>query len=157
MLLGVVLALFLLTQTAFGAEEDSLTVNPVEESDNYSAVMYDNTNGLPTSEANAIAQTSEGFIWIGSYGGLIRYDGNTFERMDSTTGVGSVVSLHVDSMDRLWIGTNERPGRDPLLGRGGWTGFFQGMYNRRRRERYHLRRDHFGFVHGISGYEPEVL
>lgn len=107
MLLGFVLALFLLTQTAFGAEGESLAVDPVEESDNYSAVMYDNTNGLPTSEANAIAQTSEGFIWIGSYGGLIRYDGNTFERMDSTTGIGSVVSLHVDSTDRLWIGTNE--------------------------------------------------
>ena len=107
MLLGFVLALFLLTQTAFGAEGESLAVDPVEERDNYSAVMYDNTNGLPTSEANAIAQTSEGFIWIGSYGGLIRYDGNTFERMDSTTGIGSVVSLHVDSTDRLWIGTNE--------------------------------------------------
>ena len=33
--------------------------------DTYSAVLYDNTNGLPTSEANAIAQTSEGFLWIG--------------------------------------------------------------------------------------------
>ncbi len=70
-------------------------------------MLYDNTNGLPTAEANAIVQTSEGFIWIGSYGGLIRYDGNTFVRMDSTTGVASVVSLFVDSHDRLWIGTND--------------------------------------------------
>jgi len=83
------------------------TVDPVNQSDNYSAVLYDNTNGLPTAEANAIAQTSEGFLWIGSYGGLIRYDGNTFVRMDSTTGVASVVSLFVDSRDRLWIGTND--------------------------------------------------
>ncbi|MDO5133886.1 MAG: SpoIIE family protein phosphatase, partial [Eubacteriales bacterium] len=73
----------------------------------YSAVLYNNTNGLPTSEANDIAQTGEGFIWIGSYGGLIRYDGCTFERMDSTSGVGSVVSLFVDSVNRLWIGTND--------------------------------------------------
>jgi energy-coupling factor transport system substrate-specific component len=70
-------------------------------------VLYDNTNGLPTSEANAIAETSDGFIWIGSYAGLIRYDGNTFVRMDSTTGLTSVVSLYVDSQDRLWIGTND--------------------------------------------------
>jgi len=83
------------------------TVDPVNQPDNYSAVLYDNTNGLPTAEANAIVQTSEGFIWIGSYGGLIRYDGNTFVRMDSTTGVASVVSLFVDSHDRLWIGTND--------------------------------------------------
>ena len=84
------------------------TVDPVSQPDNYSAVLYDNTNGLPTAEANAIVQTSEGFIWIGSYGGLIRYDGNTFVRMDSTNGgVASVVSLFVDSRDRLWIGTND--------------------------------------------------
>ena len=29
------------------------------------------------------AETEEGFIWIGSYSGLIRYDGNNFERVDS--------------------------------------------------------------------------
>ena len=75
--------------------------------DTYSAVLYDNTNGLPTSEANAIAQTSEGFLWIGCYGGLIRYDGNTFVRMDSSSGITSVRCLYVDSRDRLWVGTND--------------------------------------------------
>ncbi|MDE6579071.1 MAG: hypothetical protein K2K41_00865, partial [Ruminiclostridium sp.] len=39
---------------------------------------YDNTNGLPTSEANTVLQTSDGYVWIGSYGGLIRYDGISF-------------------------------------------------------------------------------
>ena len=82
-------------------------VDPVNQPENYTCVLYDNTNGLPTAEANAIVETSEGFIWIGSYGGLIRYDGNTFVRMDSTTGVASVVSLFVDSRDRLWVGTND--------------------------------------------------
>ena len=100
---------FLLQPTAaFGdTEEGQTALNPVGKNANYSAVLYDNTNGLPTSESNDIAQTSEGFIWIGSYGGLLRYDGHTFERMDSTTGVASVVCLHVDSQDRLWIGTND--------------------------------------------------
>ena len=87
--------------------ESTLSVDPVYERDNYSAVIYNNTNGLPTSEANDIVQTSEGFIWIGSYSGLIRYDGNTFERADSTTGVASVTDLYVDQKDRLWIGTND--------------------------------------------------
>ena len=73
----------------------------------FSAVLYDNTNGLPTSEANAIAQTAEGFLWIGCYGGLIRYDGNTFERFDPSTGITSVRHLFVDSRGRLWIGTND--------------------------------------------------
>ncbi len=71
------------------------------------SVMYDSSIGMPTSEANAIAQTSDGFIWIGSYSGLIRYDGSTFDRYDPSTGIASVVSLFVDSQDRLWVGTND--------------------------------------------------
>ena len=109
LLVCLTLALLLLAQAVGAAEEtaEKSYVDPVEHSDNYSAVLYDNTNGLPTSEANEIVQTSEGFLWIGSYSGLIRYDGNTFERMDSTTGIASVVALHVDKRDRLWIGTND--------------------------------------------------
>ena len=86
---------------------DTITVDPTGQKEGYSAVLYDNTNGLPTSEANDIAMTSEGFLWIGSYSGLIRYDGNTFERIDSSTGVASVVCLFVDHRDRLWVGTND--------------------------------------------------
>ncbi len=59
----------------------AVKVDPVGHSEECCAVVYNNTNGLPTSEANAIAETSEGFIWIGSYSGLIRYDGNSFERL----------------------------------------------------------------------------
>jgi len=93
---------------AFADEtEEEIAVDLTGESEGYSAALYNNTNGLPTAEANAIAETSEGFIWIGSYSGLIRYDGNTFERLDSTKGIASVVSLFVDSKDRLWVGTND--------------------------------------------------
>ena len=70
-------------------------------------ILYDSSIGMPTSEANAVVQTSDGFIWIGSYSGLVRYDGNNFYRYDSTTGITSVVSMFVDSADRLWIGTND--------------------------------------------------
>ena len=82
-------------------------IDPSDDGTGYTSVLYDNTNGLPTSEANAIAQTEEGFLWIGSYSGLIRYDGKDFVRIDSTTGVASVVSLYVDTKNRLWIGTND--------------------------------------------------
>ncbi|MBR4443848.1 MAG: histidine kinase, partial [Clostridia bacterium] len=92
---------------ACGIVNRSLSVDPTGRTEGFSAVLYDNSNGLPTSEANAIAETSDGFIWIGSYAGLIRYDGNTFERMDSTGGLTSIKCLYVDSQDRLWIGTND--------------------------------------------------
>ncbi|MBR4223997.1 MAG: HD domain-containing protein, partial [Oscillospiraceae bacterium] len=73
----------------------------------YTAILYDSLNGLPTSEANAIAQNEDGFIWIGGYSGLTRYDGSEFYHFDSKWGISSVFSLYVDSKDRLWIGTNE--------------------------------------------------
>ncbi|MBQ6440426.1 MAG: SpoIIE family protein phosphatase [Mogibacterium sp.] len=109
LIMSLLLALFLMTQTAVAADTDAVepSVDPIRYNDNYSAVVYDNTNGLPASEANTIVQTSEGFIWIGCYAGLVRYDGNTFERLDSTQGVNSISSLYVDKQDRLWIGTND--------------------------------------------------
>ena len=90
-----------------GVLNRSLSVDPTGLTEGFSAVLYDNSNGLPTSEANAIAETGEGIIWIGSYAGLIRYDGNTFERVDSTTGITGTKCLYVDSQDRLWAGTND--------------------------------------------------
>ncbi|MCR5718845.1 MAG: HD domain-containing protein [Oscillospiraceae bacterium] len=92
------------------AEEPALSVDPTGQEingDGYSAVLYDNTNGLSTSEANDICCTPDGCIWIGSYSGLTRYDGNIFDRVDSTTGIASVVSLFVDGSGRLWVGTND--------------------------------------------------
>lgn len=72
--------------------------------------VFDDTNGLPTGEANTVIQTKEGYVWIGSYGGLIRYDGTTFHNY-SENGVfpsSSIRSLFQDSGGRLWIGTNDR-------------------------------------------------
>lgn len=77
------------------------------ELDSYSAVLYNNTNGLPTSEANAIVQSEDGYIFIGSYSGLTFYDGVSFTRFSAQTGITSVVSLFIDKDDRLWIGTND--------------------------------------------------
>ncbi len=73
----------------------------------YLSILYDSTNGLPTSDANIVIQTSDGFIWIGNYSGLIRYDGNTFYRYPASSGISSVVSLYEDSQKRLWVGTND--------------------------------------------------
>lgn len=87
------------------ADASSAPIQSVEAG--YSAVLYNSTDGLPTSEANSIVQTGNGFIYIGSYGGLVRCDGVNFTRFDASTGITSVVSLFVDSKDRLWVGTND--------------------------------------------------
>ena len=73
----------------------------------YAARLYNATNGLPTSDANTILAASDGYIWIGGYSGLIRYDGNTFERQDSSGGLTNAKVLFEDSNRRLWVGTND--------------------------------------------------
>ena len=73
----------------------------------YYAQMYDAKNGLPTSEANFVLGTDEGYIWIGGYSGIIRYDGSNFYRFNNTDGLTSARALFEDSQGRIWIGTND--------------------------------------------------
>ena len=75
----------------------------------YVITLYNERNGLPTGEANTVLQTSDGYIWIGSYGGLIRYDGTEFRNysMERKIESGSVRALYEDAKGRLWIGTND--------------------------------------------------
>ena len=75
----------------------------------YVRTVFNERSGLPTGEANDVLQTADGYIWVGSYGGLIRYDGTEFRNF-STEGIlpsSSVRMLFEDSAGRLWIGTND--------------------------------------------------
>lgn len=72
----------------------------------YVSQVYNNSNGMMSSEANVIEETDDGIIWIGSYAGLTRYDGNKFEFINKR-GLTNVTSLLNDSKGRLWIGTND--------------------------------------------------
>ena len=101
LMLAILMTQALLPPAARAEEEDA------EHDRGFSAILYDNGSGLPTSEANAVAQTSIGFMWIGGYSGLIRYDGIEFKHFDSSSGISNVNCLYVDTQDRLWIGTND--------------------------------------------------
>lgn len=73
----------------------------------YATVLYDAQNGLPTSDANCIMADSNGYIWIGSYSGIIVYDGTTFRRLDSSAGFTSGKAIFQDKKGRVWVGTND--------------------------------------------------
>ena len=78
-------------------------------------VNYSSADGLPSNTVYAITQDAEGFLWIGTRGGLCRYDGARFTVWKE---YGRVTSLAVDKEDRLWVGTTEgvflrHPGLDP--------------------------------------------
>ena len=81
--------------------------SPEEDYNNYVQTIYSSTNGLPCGEANDVAMTRDGIMWIGTYAGLYRYNGREFRWMDSFDSVRNVNCLYVDEEGRLWIGTND--------------------------------------------------
>ncbi len=73
----------------------------------YVQTIYSSTNGLPCGEANDIAMTGDGIMWVGTYAGLYRYNGREFRWMDSYDSIRNVNCLYVDEQGRLWVGTND--------------------------------------------------
>ena len=75
----------------------------------YVTTIYNERNGLPTGEANVVYQTADHYIWIGSYGGLVRYDGSSFRNFSQEGLIpsSSIRALLEDDGGRLWVGTND--------------------------------------------------
>ncbi len=66
-------------------------------------------DGLPQNTVTSMVQTADGYIWLGTFGGLARFDGVKFTVFDSTNAPGlksnRIISLYEDRWKRLWIGT----------------------------------------------------
>ena len=63
-------------------------------------------DGFPGGQVSAIAQTSDGYLWIGGDKGLVRFDGLNFQRLqESSKGVPitKVLGLATDPEGGLWI------------------------------------------------------
>lgn len=73
----------------------------------YVQAVFSSSNGLPCGEANDIAETHDGILWVGTYAGLYRYNGNEFRWISGYDSVRNVNCLYVDEEGRLWIGTND--------------------------------------------------
>lgn len=74
--------------------------------DRYQHVAWTGKSGAPTGVA-ALAQTSDGFLWIGADRGLYRYDGARFEHIEDLPGespsVRPVFALYASTDGGLWI------------------------------------------------------
>ena len=64
--------------------------------------------GLPQNTVNAIMQTGDGYLWLGTRDGLARFDGVRFTVFGLSDGLRSVEiqTLFVDRTGTLWIGTS---------------------------------------------------
>jgi len=71
--------------------------------------VWTNESGLPQATINAIVQTSDGYLWIGTEEGLVRFDGMRFvvsDRQNAPALRSPFVSALYESPDKtLWIGT----------------------------------------------------
>src|ERR1039458_3247467 len=87
---------------AFGqaAEPDTTT---------YSRRLWRSADGLPEDFAQALAQTRDGYLWIGTSGGLVRFDGIRFTAFNRENSPAfqddSFYSLLVSKDGTLWGGT----------------------------------------------------
>ncbi|MRW91761.1 diguanylate cyclase [Duganella sp. FT80W] len=67
---------------------------------------------LDLSSGMCFAQDAQGFVWIGTQAGLVRWDGNRYVKYvadaarDDALPDSYLTSLHIDSNGRLWAGMN---------------------------------------------------
>ena len=69
---------------------------------------YDTRDGLAHSRIHTFHQDMKGYLWIGTWEGLSRFDGYRFVNYDTRDGLGHVFinSIAEDKHGRLWLGTN---------------------------------------------------
>ena len=84
--------------------------------------VWGTDEGLPQSSITDIVQTRDGYLWLGTFGGLARFDGIKFTVFDSgnTKELKSsrIFTLYEDADGVLWIGTE----------RGGLTRYLDGRF-----------------------------
>jgi ligand-binding sensor domain-containing protein/signal transduction histidine kinase len=77
---------------------------------NYTIRSWQSQDGLPEETVQAFAQTPDGYLWVGTSGGLLRFDGARFHLFaDQNTSAfteNSVFCLLAARDGRLWIGTD---------------------------------------------------
>jgi signal transduction histidine kinase/ligand-binding sensor domain-containing protein/DNA-binding response OmpR family regulator len=72
---------------------------------------FSTEQGLSSGNITAVAQTKDGYLWVGTTDGLNRFDGYNFKvyqndpQDSSSLGDNNITTLFVDSHDNLWIGT----------------------------------------------------
>lgn len=69
---------------------------------------YTVAHGLAHDDITSILQDSRGYLWIGTFEGVSRFDGYAFHSYDTADGLGNYVvnALAEDRQQRLWVATN---------------------------------------------------
>src|SRR5882724_103635 len=75
----------------------------------YRVDSWTTDNGLPQNVVSAVTQTQDGYLWLTTYDGLVRYDGVRFTVFNKSNSAGLTSNrfsvLFEDDDRTLWIGT----------------------------------------------------
>lgn len=90
-------------------------VHAIKISEHVRFANHSAATGLDIGPVEAIAQDSEGFMWLGGFDGLVRYDGYHYEKFAVAVaeaqegGLSSSIiwDIEVDPAGRVWIGTED--------------------------------------------------
>jgi signal transduction histidine kinase/CheY-like chemotaxis protein/ligand-binding sensor domain-containing protein len=87
----------------------ALALDPLRSPEQYKFDSWAEDQGLPYLAIRALLQTSDGYLWVGTRGGLARYDGIAFKAFTTASQpkleADGILSLCEDREARLWIGT----------------------------------------------------
>lgn len=79
----------------------------IPNTDDFVVTEFGMEDGLPQNSINEILQTKDGYIWIATFGGLARFDGNTFtifNRSNTSCMISDqILDIRTDSEGALWI------------------------------------------------------
>jgi signal transduction histidine kinase/streptogramin lyase len=84
-------------------------LDPRKSLSQYSRTVWTQELGLPQDTIHAIAQTTDGYLWLGTDEGLARYDGYdfaVFNNVNSDIPANSITALAATPDGSLWIGTS---------------------------------------------------
>ncbi len=89
----------------------ALALEPTTPLGEYGRQSWGMENGLPQNSVHALVQTRDGFLWLGTEAGLVRFDGVSFLVLDQNSKPaipsGDIRSLLETPDGSLWVGTAE--------------------------------------------------
>jgi ligand-binding sensor domain-containing protein len=106
-----ILRLMLAGVLLFAGARSGWGLEPSTPLENFARQSWAMESGLPQNTVQALAQTRDGFVWLGTEAGLVRFDGVGFAVFDKTSRPalpsGDIRCLLATTDGSLWIGTSE--------------------------------------------------
>ena len=88
-----------------------MALDPQRRVSQYSQDVWRSDDGLPQNSLLSMAQTRDGYLWLGTWEGLARFDGARFTVFDKRNTPElrnhTIKALVEDASGTLWVGTDQ--------------------------------------------------